>query len=97
MQKMFFLYASYPTLRHLARPRPALRADVKKVMPLPASRWVSGWYVPSQTTLETTRTAMRNVMMIVVGTASVKISFSITFLSRCFFFFKAFLGCFQKR
>ena len=86
------------TLRHLARPRPALSADVAKVAikridpmtPSPKKISVSS-------VLSSTKTTMKNVMMSVVGTASVKTSFSITFLSRCFFFCKAFFGCFQKR
>ena len=71
------------TLRHLAKPRPALSTEVKKVTknksPLTNFSGKDG-------------KAERKVIMNAVGTASVKISFEIRFLSKFFFSLIPFRG-----
>ena len=74
------------TLRHLARPRPALSTEVEKVTKNRLGSPQINLYVGPCWPTE------RKKNHEAVGTASVKISFSIRFLLKCFFSLTPFTG-----
>ena len=81
------------TSRHLARPRPALSTEVTKVTKNMESSSVIKLLYGFVKLVITKRTVVARAD----GTASVKTSFSIKFLSKCRFCLIPSLGCVHKR